>query len=520
MGGGVLQLHGSIIAPSFRLRPWGILRVSCEIMSLRGGRYEILGTIATGGMATVHLGRALGAGGFERLVAIKTMHPHLAAEEEFVAMFLDEARLAARIRHPNVVATVDVQQDDDGLFLVMEYIEGPSLSRLLRALQKKDRRLPLDIGLRIFLEALAGLHAAHELTGPGGEPLHLIHRDVSPHNILVGTDGITRITDFGVARAASRLASTRTGSAKGKLTYMAPEHARSERLDRRADIYSAGVVLWEMLTRERLVRGDSDMAMLQQITAAERKAPHEVFAEIPPEISAVTMRAIDRDQDKRFATAAAFTEALEFASRSCGVAPAPPREVARFVKELEAHIVVSELPPSGSQKDVLRRPLMSLTSGSGHTPDHRPATGSAAGRPGAAPESIPAVGGTIATVALPAAAPSRGSSARTALLVGGGVLMLALGATGALLAFRGGDAGAGAAGGASTVQAPSTAVPTASVPVAPAGPTAADPAASAPDPALAPGATASATATASAKAAGTAAPRGSGAPKTFRPKEL
>ena len=493
-------------------------------MSLRGGRYEILGTIATGGMATVHLGRALGAGGFERLVAVKTMHPHLAAEEEFVAMFLDEARLAARIRHPNVVATVDVQQDDDGLFLVMEYIEGPSLSRLLRALQKKDRRLPLDIGLRIFLEALAGLHAAHELTGPAGEPLHLIHRDVSPHNILVGTDGITRITDFGVARAASRLASTRTGSAKGKLTYMAPEHARSERLDRRADIYSAGVVLWEMLTRERLVRGDSDMALLQQITTAERKAPHEVFAEIPPEISAVTMRAIDRDQEKRFATAAAFTEALEFACRSCGVAPAPPREVAKFVKELEAHIVVTELPPSGSQKDVIRRPLMSMTSGSGHTPDHRPATGSAgvgaAGTPGAAPESIPAVGGTVATVALPAAARSRGSPARTALLVGGGVLMLALGATGALLALRGGDAGAGAAGGASSAQAPSSAVSTASVPVGPAGPTAASPTASAPDPAAAPGASASATATASAKAAGTAAPRGSGAPKTFRPKEL
>ena len=189
----------------------------------------------------------------------------------------------------------------------------------------------------------------------------------------------------------------------------------------------------------------------KQYATAERKAPHEVFAEIPPEISAVTMRAIDRDQEKRFATAAAFTEAPEFACRSCGVAPAPPREVAKFVKELEAHIVVTELPPSGSQKDVIRRPLMSMTSGSGHTPDHRPATGSAgvgaAGTPGAAPESIPAGGGTVATVALPAAARSRGSPARTALLVGGGVLMLALGATGALLALRGGAAGAGAAGG-------------------------------------------------------------------------
>src|SRR5512141_1318691 len=154
--------------------------IACTLLSMavRGGRYELIRVIASGGMATVHLGRALGAGGFERLVAIKVMHAHLAEEPEFVAMFLDDARLAARIHHPNVVGTIDVQQDEQGLFLVMDYVEGPSLHRMIRALARKQRgALPLDIALRIFLDALAGLHAAHELRGADGEPLNLVHRD-------------------------------------------------------------------------------------------------------------------------------------------------------------------------------------------------------------------------------------------------------------------------------------------------------------------------------------------------------
>src|SRR4051812_40580135 len=177
--------------PRFRVASWP--------MTLRGGRYEIIRVIRSGGMAQVRLGRAPGAGGFERLVAVKAMHAHLAAEPDFVDMFLDEARLAARIRHPNVVATLDVQQDEEGLFLVMEYVEGPSLQSVLRPLRRARRVFPLDLALRIFLDALAGLHAAHQLTGAEGEPLNLVHRDISPHNILVGVDGVTRITDFGVA---------------------------------------------------------------------------------------------------------------------------------------------------------------------------------------------------------------------------------------------------------------------------------------------------------------------------------
>jgi len=503
-------------------------------MSLRGGRYEILGTIATGGMATVHLGRALGAGGFERLVAIKTMHPHLAAEEEFVAMFLDEARLAARIRHPNVVATLDVQQDDQGLFLVMEYVEGPSVSRLLRALQKKDLRLPLDMTLRIFSESLAGLHAAHELTGPDGEPLQLIHRDVSPHNILVGTDGIAKITDFGVARATSRLATTRTGAAKGKINYMPPEQARSQGLDRRADIYSAGVVLWEMLTRERLVRGDSEMELLEQIIRAERRPPHEVFAEVPVEISAVCMRAIERDRDNRFPTAAAFSEALEKAAQACGITAAPARAVAAFVREQKVHIAASDIPPSGSHPE-MRGPMMSvLSSGAQSGPESKSGSGGQTPAPksgslpggqsgshsGAHPESIPAVGATLATVALPGSPAARRGSRRTRLLLGAGAAVLLGGAALWFFALRGESGASGAAGvpaGKSLVSQEPAATPPPSATIA-----------------VEPSATATATSTtaqaasstsASAKASG---PAGSGAPrvgatagpKVFRPKEL
>ncbi|MFS8065577.1 MAG: serine/threonine-protein kinase, partial [Byssovorax sp.] len=229
-------------------------------MGLRVGRYEILRSIASGGMARVHLGRAVGAGGFERQVAIKTMHPHLAEEADFVAMFLDEARLSARVHHPNVVATLDVQQDDEGIFLVMEYVDGFALHEILVGSRKERSPLPFGLTLRIFLDLLAGLHAAHELTDGDGAPLEVIHRDVSPHNVLVGVDGAARITDFGIAHAAVRLSSTREGHLKGKLRYMAPEQLRGRKLDRRTDLYAAGAVLWEMLAGRCLVNGEDQGA--------------------------------------------------------------------------------------------------------------------------------------------------------------------------------------------------------------------------------------------------------------------
>ena len=215
---------------------------------LRVGRYEALRPIASGGMATVYLGRAEGARGFERQVAIKAMHPHLADDPEFVTMFLDEARMAANIRHPNVVPTLDVAEEGGQLFLIMEYIEGFSLHAMKRALKKQNGSVPLPIALRIALDMLAGLHAAHELTSSDGAPMKLVHRDVSPQNVLVGVDGVSRIMDFGIARAEIRITATQGSQVKGKTAYMAPEQIRAQPIDRRCDVYAAGIVTWELIT--------------------------------------------------------------------------------------------------------------------------------------------------------------------------------------------------------------------------------------------------------------------------------
>ncbi|WP_437924956.1 protein kinase [Sorangium sp. So ce291] len=340
-------------------------------MTLHAGRYESLRAIASGGMATVYLGRAVGAGGFERLVALKMMHPHIAAEPEFVAMFLDEARLAARVRHPNVVATFDLVEDP--LFLVMEYIEGPSLHLLLRTCARAKRPVPLGIALRIFLDVLAGLHAAHELTGSDGEPLHLVHRDVSPQNVLVGIDGVARITDFGVARAETRLMSTQGNALKGKLAYMAPEQIRAQQVDRRSDVYSAGVVLWEMLTEERLFKADNDGALIAHILQGPPTGPRGVVPSVPAAIDRICLRALSTDPDDRFPTAAAFAEALEeAAAQTPGLAVSSPRAVEALIKEVGLRGSPDGLgppsarngPASGSGPRSVRSPLSQRSPGS------------------------------------------------------------------------------------------------------------------------------------------------------------
>ncbi|MBL8743336.1 MAG: protein kinase [Myxococcales bacterium] len=304
------------------------------------GRYELLKQIAVGGMATVHLARALGVGGFERLVAIKVMHAHIGAEPDFVTMFLDEARLAARIRHPNVVPTLDVQESADGLFLVMEYIEGPSLHQLIKATsagKTAGNGIPLAVTLRLTIDALSGLHDAHELTDDDGHPLSLVHRDVSPANVLVGTDGVARITDFGVARAEARLSSTRGGQLKGKIPYMPPEQLMSEQIDRRCDVYAAGAMLWETLVGRRLFQADSDGALLQKILAGPEGSPRQINPHIPASIDAVCMQALARDKNARFATAADFADALERAAQASGIAIASARAVASFVDQSGAY---------------------------------------------------------------------------------------------------------------------------------------------------------------------------------------
>jgi serine/threonine-protein kinase len=298
----------------------------------RFGRYEVITEIASGGMATVFLGRALGAAGFQRLVAIKCLHPHVAKDQEFVEMFMDEARLAARIRHPNVVATQDLENGDEGLFLVMDFVDGDGLLGLLRGVFKERKRVPIPIALRIVLDVCAGLHAAHELTGQSGEPLRLVHRDVSPHNILVGVDGIARITDFGIARAEERLSVTRDGQIKGKIAYMAPEQTSGIPVDRRADLWSLGVVLWECLAGRRLFFGQNDGEVLRNLLVHPIPGLKEFVPEIPEALDRAVMKALARDPDERYATAAEMAESLEQAGGSIGIASA--RAVGAFVREI------------------------------------------------------------------------------------------------------------------------------------------------------------------------------------------
>jgi serine/threonine-protein kinase len=299
----------------------------------RFGRYETLDIIGSGGMATVYLGRAVGEGGFERLVAIKAMHPHVADSADGLASFLDEARLAALIRHPNVVSTIDVQKSADGAFMVMEYIEGPSLAALMRAADASGEWPPREVLLRVVIDVLSGLQAAHELSDNDGAPLHLIHRDVSPHNILVGDDGIARITDFGVARAEARLSASTQGKVKGKLAYMAPEHAYGDAMDRRADIYSAGVVLWELLAHQRLFQAEQQGKLLSLVLAGARRSPRAVDDTVPEAISEVCMRALAHDPSERFASAQAFADELEDACQLASVALPSRRRLERFVRD-------------------------------------------------------------------------------------------------------------------------------------------------------------------------------------------
>ena len=300
----------------------------------RVDRYELMGEIASGGMATVYLARLTGMGGFQRFVAMKRLHPHLASEKEFVEMFLDEARIAARIHHPNVVPILEVGASTVGYYLVMEYIEGDTLARLLARAASTGKKLPVSIALRIAIDMLSGLHAAHELHDDQNQPVHLVHRDVSPQNVLVGQDGIARITDFGVARAASRLTATRVGQLKGKIAYMAPEQAAgAEDLDRRADVFSSGIVIWEALAQKRLFKAENEAATLSRVMTEPVPLLFQIAPQVSKEVSGIVMRALDRDVNKRFMTCAAFADALE-AAAALKDKVATPRELAAYVAEV------------------------------------------------------------------------------------------------------------------------------------------------------------------------------------------
>lgn len=274
------------------------------------GRYALYDEIAAGGMATVHIGRLLGPVGFSRTVAIKRLHAQFAKDPDFVSMFLDEARLAARVRHPNVIGTLDVVALAGELFLVMEYVPGESLAKLWRTTREMGRSIPVPIVVSILVGILEGLHAAHEATNDRGEALGLVHRDVSPHNVLVGSDGIARVLDFGVAKASGRLQTTRDGQLKGKISYMAPEQVQGA-VDRTSDVYSASVVLWEALVGRRLFFAENDARTLANVLFPKVEPPSRAGAKAPSELDAVVMRGLDRDPARRYRTAREMARELQ-----------------------------------------------------------------------------------------------------------------------------------------------------------------------------------------------------------------
>lgn len=297
-------------------------------------RYELLVKIASGGMGTVYVGRLLGAASFRRLVAIKRAHAHLLEDPQLRQMLITEARLASGMHHPNVVAVQDVEELDDELLLVMDYVEGVAMSELLGAPTPRQTPLPARLTVRIVLDACAGLQAVHDLIGEDGRRLGLVHRDVSPQNILVGVDGIVRLSDFGIAKPTGHTASsgaTSTGVIKGKVAYMAPEYLEGGVVSPKVDVYALGVVTWEALTHRRLFRGTTDFDTIQQVLKQRIPLPSSVAPGVSPLFDDVLMGALARDPAERFETARAFALALEEAARradSLGV----HTEVAAHVK--------------------------------------------------------------------------------------------------------------------------------------------------------------------------------------------
>jgi serine/threonine-protein kinase len=274
--------------------------------------------------------------GFEREVALKLVHAHLRADEESRLHLLEEARLAARIRHPNVVPVTEVDADAVGVFLVMDYVEGEALSGLVRVLRDQNHRLPPRLIARIMNDSLAGLHAAHELRDGSGQFIGLVHRDFSPQNILVGIEGVARLADFGVAKAASRTVRTKTGLVKGKVAYMSPEQARGHKVDRRCDVWAAGVVVWELITGRKLYDHEDDVATLLSVVTEEPPRLASVMQGVPPALDEAVAYALTSDVNNRCPSAEAFRCLLESAWDECGGMASTP-ELGAFVRQTVGH---------------------------------------------------------------------------------------------------------------------------------------------------------------------------------------
>lgn len=275
------------------------------------GPYVLVRKLAEGGMAEIFLAKLLGADGFERNVVIKRMLPHLTNNPDFVEMFRDEARLAAKLAHPNIVQIQELGFAEGCYYICMEYLAGEDFSTTLRLAGRKRQYVPLPVVLRVLIDAARGLHFAHEFTNEAGQPLNVVHRDVSPSNLYLTYQGQVKVLDFGIAKAESRLVNTRTGVVKGKYMYMAPEQARGKEVDRRADVFALGVSLYEALTHVRPFSRENDLAVLNALLQGELKPPRELRPDLPEELEAILLKAMAFKPEDRYPTAEAFADALE-----------------------------------------------------------------------------------------------------------------------------------------------------------------------------------------------------------------
>jgi serine/threonine-protein kinase len=273
-------------------------------------RYHLLEKLESGGMAEVFLGEATSVQGFKKRVAIKRVLPHLASHTNFIGMFLDEARLGARLTHANIVSVFDIGKSDNSFFIVMEFVDGTNLKKIMETLRLKEEVFPLKDVIYIAMETCRGLSYAHELVDDDGHPVELVHRDVSPPNILISKRGEVKVTDFGLAKARTQLERTDPGVVKGKFSYLSPEVATGQNIDQRADIFALGVCLWEMLAGRRLFLGDTDYETVQAVSNADVPSLIGVHPEVDPQFESLILKSLAKDPDDRFPSAREFGDAL------------------------------------------------------------------------------------------------------------------------------------------------------------------------------------------------------------------
>ena len=300
------------------------------------GQYELIEVIATGGMAEVYRARMKGLEGFQKIVAIKRILAHLTDNDEFVTMFVDEAKLAAQLQHPNIIHIYDLGKIERSYYIAMEYIDGKDLRTILRALDDKRSRLPLGLALFIGSRLAAALDYAHRKKDLQGTAMALVHRDVSPQNVLISYDGDIKLCDFGIAKAASKASHTRAGALKGKLQYMSPEQAWGKDIDHRSDIFSLGLVLYEMLAGRKGIVGDSELSILEQVRAPRLLPLRDIDPSIPPEVERVVMKALKEDRGERYQTAADLASDLGSILQSIRPSPGAP-ELGAFLADLVGH---------------------------------------------------------------------------------------------------------------------------------------------------------------------------------------